>query len=119
MICDLAETYGIFDYHGVPVRLLGTLVSGLGRNSRVRTKREGREASIEAIMLAELYDLICEIVWARGGKKGTKPKSALEVFELTVKEEKKSDVVSFASIEEFERTRNQILKGFEEWQQDH
>ena len=61
LICDLAETYNIYDYKRVPVRLLGTLVSGLRENSRIIMKMTGRKATVETIWLARIYDVICAV----------------------------------------------------------
>ena len=37
-ICDLAETYRIFDYRALPVGLLATLSFGLREDSRIKQK---------------------------------------------------------------------------------
>ena len=79
LICDLAEVYNIYDYHRVPVSLLGTLASGLGPNSRIGMKLSGRKASIETILLAKIYDLFTAYVysWSETDKR---PEPLLDTF---------------------------------------
>ena len=36
MICDLGETYQIYDYKSYPVSLIATLAVGLGPESRIK-----------------------------------------------------------------------------------
>lgn len=38
VICDMAETYGVFDYKTLPVPLLATLACGLRDNSRIKMR---------------------------------------------------------------------------------
>ena len=57
MICDLAETYQIYDYRRVPGRLLGTLVAGLGANSRVKKKLFGVQNEVpDSLLLAKILE---------------------------------------------------------------
>ena len=81
LICDLAETYNIYDYHGVPVRLLGTLASGLGQNSRVAMKLSGNKAPLDTIILARMHDLLAAYVYSWSDKKsGQAPEPLVEMF---------------------------------------
>lgn len=56
LICDLAETYQIYDYRSLPLRLVATLSAGLGDNSRIMKKRRGFNASLDTILLAIIAD---------------------------------------------------------------
>lgn len=38
LICDLAETYHVFNYRELPVKLLATLSVGLRADSRIKLK---------------------------------------------------------------------------------
>ena len=51
MICDLAETYHVFDYRALPVKLLAVLCSGLRSDSRVRQAMEQISGSQTEILL--------------------------------------------------------------------
>lgn len=72
VICDLAEVYHIYDYHGVPVSLLGTLVSGLGPDSRIGMKLSGRKASMDTIMLVNICDILVAYIYSWSDKSNQK-----------------------------------------------
>ena len=97
MICDLAETYHIYDYTRVPGRLLGTLVAGLGDESRVVRKASGRKVSMETLMLARLYDLFA-VVYSDGKHEH---ESLAETLIEKQEPKKENNVVGFASGEDF------------------
>lgn len=73
--CDLAETYGIFDYRAVPVPTLAMLATGLRDNSRIKQKMSGEKISTELALLAGTVDRLSLLVWlATGGSNsGTAP----------------------------------------------
>ena len=47
MICDLAETYRIYDWRQVPIKLLGIYAAGLRWDSRVMMERMGEDFSLD------------------------------------------------------------------------
>lgn len=102
MICDLAETYQIYDYKRVPARMLGTLVSGLREESRIGRKLSGRKASTEAVLLANIIDLL-SVVFA---DKGKKPEPIAKLFIEEVNTASKG----FDTPEEFEKARERIIR---------
>lgn len=62
LICDLAETYHIYDYRSLPLRLVATLSAGLGENSRIMKKRQGWKTSLNTILLAVIADRLNIII---------------------------------------------------------
>lgn len=56
LICDLAETYGIFDYRALPVPLLATLASGLREDSRIKMRLSGQTVTRTEMLLAAAVD---------------------------------------------------------------
>ncbi len=56
LICDLAETYQIYDYRSLPVQLVATLSAGLRGDARIVLKAAGAPASQETIILAAIAD---------------------------------------------------------------
>ena len=109
-ICDLAETYGIYDYRKVPVHLLGTYAAGLGHNTRIGMKRRGVTAPADVILLAQLYELILTIAWSFKKKKESLPKTPLDEFIVGEKAETKKELKGFSSANAFEQERQKILK---------
>lgn len=61
LICDLAETYHIFDYRSLPVKLVATLSSGLRDDSRTKLKLKNEKYAPEIAILAMLVDRLAVI----------------------------------------------------------
>ena len=67
MICDLAETYRIYDYRALPVKTLAVLVCGLGDDSRVGRKLSGLPSN--GVLLAVIADRLTNLAWMLSGDK--------------------------------------------------
>lgn len=111
MICDLAEYYGIYDYKGLSVLMLVTLVFGLRDGSRLKAKLSGNDIPINTYLLGYIADTLAFIAWSKteGAKHNrNRPKSILEAWK---KAKEKQEIVAFRSVEEFEAARAKILRG--------
>lgn len=112
MICDLAETYHIYDYKAVPVQLLATLVSGLRDGSRVKTKLSGARAPMDVLLLAAAVDRLSMLLWAQSkdGQKGRNmPPSIVAI--INGDEARETSIKQFASGKEFELAWKNANKG--------
>lgn len=110
LICDLAETYGIFDYRALPVTLVATLSVGLRENSRIKMKLNETRVSTDTMLLASAVDRLSLLVWAKtedGQNNVNRPKSILGI--LTGNEEE-TEIISFNTPEEFEAERERVLR---------
>ena len=105
MICDLAETYHILDYRCVPARLLGTLICGLGENSRLQRAMSGQQCSLEALLAAKTLDAVVALGYGMSGQKKAPP----SVADLLMERKERSG--GFDSVEAFEAARERIIKG--------
>lgn len=106
-MCDVAETYGIYDFQGLPVSTLATLVSGLGQGARIRRKVAGITAPLDTVLLACIVDRLALLIWqnTKDGAKGrNRPKGFADAFV-----EKEKEVIGFDSAEDFK----EALKRFE------
>ncbi len=65
LVCDLAETYGIFDYRALPVPLLATLAVGLREDSRIKLHLAGAFAGTDTLLLAAAVDRLSFLAWAK------------------------------------------------------
>ncbi len=108
MICDLAETYQIYDYKRVPGRLLGTLVAGLGVNSRIYQKIAGQKVPTDTVMLALIVDELRRLTYLMDGNKHKKQPESMAA-RLVDKPEADDGRLSFSSPEEFEAYRAALL----------
>lgn len=110
LICDLAETYNIYDYKRVPGRLLGILAAGLGENTRIGKKINGVRGTVTEVLLAQILDGVRWLCWAQteDGRKGRhQPKSVASEFFVSEDKEKTKTV----TIDSFEKIREKIMEG--------
>ena len=82
LICDLAETYGVFEYRQLPLHVVAALFSGLRDNSRLRQKIDGIHGDEKDVMLAFIADGISAIYSALTGTKQGKSLTK-QMFERT------------------------------------
>lgn len=106
LICDLAETYGIFAYRALPVKLLATLASGLRADSRIKMILAGTKASEETLLLAGIADRMGQLVWMQsmdGSKGKNRPKSILSILlQDQPSEEDEGPIMTFETAEQYE-----------------
>lgn len=122
LICDLAETYHIYDYKRLPLISVAVFSFGLRENSRIKMKLSGSKISLEQSLLASIADRLGILIWQKtkdGSKGNNVPKSILATLNGEVKEEEESEARLFISGEEFLKERTKLL-GKEEtkWQQN-
>ncbi len=107
LVCDLAETYHIYDYKKLPVKQAAVFAVGLPQESRIKMEMTGQKFTAETLLLAGIADSLNILVWmkTKDGKSGrNRPKSILK--ELT---EEKEEYQEFDSIEAYEAARAKIM----------
>lgn len=93
MVCDLAETYGVFDYRSLPAKLLGTLAAGLQEESRSKRNLSGQNATRLEMLVAAAVDGLNRVTWLLSSvcpKEGEPPRSVLDSI-LNVAEAEEED----------------------------
>lgn len=118
LICDLAETYQIYDYRQFPANLVAVFSVGLRENSRIRMSLSDEKLTIEQTMLAGILDRLSILLWSKtkDGQKGiNQPKSIID----SVNEKPKEKITSFNSGEDFMELRKRFVKERRnKWQQN-
>ena len=106
LVCDLAETYQIYDYSQLPLLKVAVFACGLREDSRIK-----QLVSIDTMLLAGIVDRLSLSLWiqTKDGQKGVnRPKSVVD--QLTQKEEKgEREHLVFSSGEEFEKYRKEFF----------
>lgn len=113
LTCDLAETYGIFDMQGMPVKLLASLACGLREDSRIKMRMEGARVDNKTLLLACIADALNLLVWARTKKDKTGtggPKSFVKALTQEPSAEKKQ-IQGFSTGEEFDAYWKSVTGG--------
>lgn len=104
LICDLAETYRIYDYKALPVHITAALAFGLREDSRIKQKLGGTKIPGSGLLLAAIVDRLSLILWGQteDGHKGRNyPKLILDL--PAEKRNATADVQAFDSGEAFQQ----------------
>lgn len=113
LACDLAETYGIYDMHALPVATIAMLSAGLRDNSRIKLKAAGVKVSLETLILAALFDRLGNLLYMLSDHSGEVPHAILPSLTGTEQATGKQ-CMSFASISDFEAARARIIESARE-----
>ena len=108
LICDLAETYHIFNYRELPPRLVATLASGLGDNSRIKRLAGGQPASSEVMLLGGILDALHMLIYKLSDGSTPPPISIIDLM-FGKESEPQKQCMSFESYEDFEAYRNKFI----------
>ncbi len=111
LICDFAETYHIYDFKSLPAKLAAILAMGMRDDSRIKKRLRGDRLSREEGIMAMIYDLLSEYMWALGGKENPAPKSMYLMLSGEEEPEEKSAVRGFSTPEEYEEERKKLIGG--------
>lgn len=109
LICDLAETYHIFDYRSLPLSKVATFSVGLRDDSRIKMKMNGLKYPFEIILFAAITDRLSQLIWmqSKDGQDGTNRPISI-VGQLL--EENEKEVVGFDSPEDFQKEWKKIME---------
>lgn len=111
LICDMAETYHIFDYKSVPVPLLATLVSGLREDSRVKSRLSGLPISMNLFFMSAIYDKLAWLQWAKteDGSKGRNMPESITAKLMNLDTKQESQYETFETGEDFKKAWKKII----------
>lgn len=113
LICDLAETYQIYDYKQLPLNQVAVFAYGLRDDSRIKQIMSDQIVSLEITLLANIVDRLSISLWlqTKDGQKGVnRPTSIAEMLTKNNKEERdERDYLVFESGEDFENYRKALL----------
>lgn len=105
LICDLAETYHIYNYRSLPCKTVAAFSCGLRNDSRIKMILSGSSITLKEMLLAAIVDNTRLLAWLQSedGVNGVnRPKSLLsKIMEV---ETDSDEIVSFDSGEEFDET---------------
>lgn len=110
LICDLAETYHIYDYKSLPCLKVAIFACGLRSDSRIKMKMNNIKFPLDTILRASATDNLALLVWmqTQDGVKGhNRPKSIVKML----LDDDKDSCESFCTAEEFENRRKAIIEG--------
>ena len=109
LICDFAETYNIYDYRSLPVKLAATYSAGLRENSRIKMRLRGDTlGDSDRSLMAMIYDALAMLGWIGYGE----PPSMLKAMygELPEAPTATKEIKSFDTPEDYERARKEMIE---------
>lgn len=113
LICDLAETYQIYDYRRLPLKMVAVFSFGLRENSRIKMKMNDIEVPFETLLLAGIQDKLNVLIWqqTKDGMNGRNyPQSMAAMLMKSQQKAKTSDLIGFESSEDFLKEREKLLR---------
>lgn len=113
LICDLAETYRIYDYRQLPLLQVAVFACGLRDDSRIKKIISNQAVSLDTLLFASMVDRLSLSLWlqTKDGQKGVnRPKSIVDQLTKQDKEERdEREYLVFESGEDFENYRKKLL----------
>lgn len=113
LVCDLAETYQIYDYRQLPLNQVAIFAYGLRDDSRIKQIMSNQIVPLETTLLASIVDRLSLSLWlqTKDGQKGVnRPKSIVDQLTKQDKEERdEREYLVFESGEDFENYRKSLL----------
>ena len=111
IICDLAETYNIYDYRQLPALKVAVFVCSLRSDSRIMMKISESKLPLDTLLLAGVADRLSIMLW-QNTKDGQKGKNQpVSIVDQLTKQQIEREEVSFESGKDFETEKARILRG--------
>lgn len=110
LMCDLAQTYQIYDYRQLSPKMVAAFSVGLEDKSRIKMKLSGLKVPMDTLLLAQITDAINTLVWMNSKDCRNNSKRPKSLVEAILKPENDDKPKSFASGADFERYRRELLR---------
>lgn len=111
LVCDLAETYHVFDWRALPVPLCATLASGLREDSRSKLSLAGLKVSFDTQLVAGIYDKLAFLAWSKtsDAQKGRNcPEPIIAKLNAKTQKKDKDRPVAYKSPEAFDHAQTML-----------
>lgn len=113
LICDLAETYQIYDYKQLPLNQVAVFAYGLRDDSRIKQIMSDQIVPLETTLLASIVDRLSLSLWlqTKDGQKGVNRPASIadQLIKRDKSENDGKDYLVFESGEDFENYRKALL----------
>lgn len=108
MLCDLAETYNVYDFRALPVQTVAIFAAGLPDNARIKRKISKTPLSITDTLLGAILDCVNLLLWTKtedAQHNRNRPRSVMDAIR-----DQGSQKTGYSTPEEFEAARAEILR---------
>lgn len=113
LLCDLAETYHIYDIKSLSPERAAAFACGLRENSRILRRLSGQKYTLEEVLRVLIYDKLSWLAWTKtkDAAKGRNCPEPLAAKLFRQENESENDIKSFENSEDFEKAKAKILTG--------
>lgn len=108
-MCDLAETYQIYDLKQLSLTKIAVFSLGLKDDSRIKMKMRNQKFDLNQILLMSVADNLKLLLWSKT-KDAQKGRNRPALWSSLFEEPKEKKEIVFNSGEDFEKERNRLLK---------
>ena len=112
LICDLAETYHVYNMRSFSASYIAILAAGLREDSRVMMLFSGNKIRPSLLLQAASLDKLALLWWAEtkdGQKNRNRPESVVESLTKENKQTEEPPIV-FESAEDFNKAREEMIR---------
>lgn len=109
LMCDLAETYQIYDLKQLPLTKVAVFSLGLKDDSRIKMKMRNQKFDLNQILLMSVADNLKLLLWSKT-KDAQKGRNRPVLWSSLFEEPKEKKEIVFNSGEDFEKERNRLLR---------
>lgn len=106
MICDLAETYCIYDYEQLPLYKVAIFVCGLREDSRTKMFLNGMKINLNQLLLAYAVDSLMYLVWTKTEDAANGINMPEKISSILLGKEDTEDIRAFDNEEDFMKAWN-------------
>lgn len=114
LICDLAETYRIYNYREIAPSMIAIFSIGLRDDSRIKMKLSNQKVDYKTLLLAMIFDKTNLLLWSKTKDAQNGANKPVSLSESLLNIKTTSNISAFTSGKEFEKAKARILSGKED-----
>lgn len=113
LVCDLAQTYGIYEYEKLPARKVAVLAFGLPKDARILMKLTDNRLTYDELMTAMNFDRLNWLCWAKSkdAQHGWNKPQSLAAKLMEKPKKIAQSVEGFKTPEDFMKWRQRFIEG--------
>lgn len=109
LLCDLAETYQIYDFKQLPLTKVAVFSLGLKDDSRIKMKLRNQKLNLEEMLIVSIADSLKLLLWSKT-KDAQKNRNMPVLWSSLFEEPKEKKEAVFSSGKDFEKERKKLLR---------
>ncbi|WP_125772001.1 DUF5361 domain-containing protein [Companilactobacillus furfuricola] len=108
LLCDLAETYQIYDFKQLPLTKVAVFSLGLKDDSRIKMKLRNQKLNLEEMLMVSIADSLKLLLWSKT-KDAQKNRNRPVLWSSLFEKPKEKKEAIFSSGKDFAKERKKLL----------